>query len=151
MTEPKTLSEQKHEAILRAAVDEFQENGYQSTSMDRIAERAGVSRATVFWHFSEKASLFRESFSRLMAPFRASLDQDFSDVAGVKDRGVLNIGRFDGANGKTLLRSRHLSSIHESECLRVSHRADRRRSGLPQHQSHEVGTAMAAGVPFAGC
>jgi len=46
-----------------------------------IAERAGVSRATVFWHFSEKASLFRESFSRLLAPFRESLEQDFVDVA----------------------------------------------------------------------
>ena len=38
--------------------------------------RVRCFRATVFWHFSEKAALFRESFSRLLQPFRESLEQD---------------------------------------------------------------------------
>ena len=69
------------ERILVAATELFVSGGYERTTMADIAERAGVSRATVFWHFSEKASLFRESFSRLLAPFRESLEQDFDDVA----------------------------------------------------------------------
>lgn len=69
------------ERILIAATELFVSRGYERTTVSDIAERAGVSRATVFWHFSEKASLFRESFSRLLAPFRESLERDFDDVA----------------------------------------------------------------------
>ena len=66
MGEPRTVSEQKHEAILRAAADEFEENGFQSTSMDRIAERAGVSKRTVYNHFSSKDELFKAISKRLL-------------------------------------------------------------------------------------
>ena len=68
------------ERILAAATDLFMSRGFERTTMSDIAERAGVSRATVFWHFSEKAGLFRESFSRLLAPFRESLERNFADV-----------------------------------------------------------------------
>jgi AcrR family transcriptional regulator len=69
------------ERILAAATDLFMSRGFERTTMSDIAEHAGVSRATVFWHFSEKAGLFRECFSRLLAPFRESLEKDFADVA----------------------------------------------------------------------
>jgi AcrR family transcriptional regulator len=65
------------ERILAAATELFMSRGFERTTMSDIAERAGVSRATVFWHFSEKAGLFRECFSRLLAPFRESLEKDF--------------------------------------------------------------------------
>jgi AcrR family transcriptional regulator len=68
------------ERILRAATSLFIESGYENTTVQDVADRAGVSRATVFWHFSEKAALFRESFTRLCEPFRNSLDRDWSDV-----------------------------------------------------------------------
>ena len=68
------------ERILIAATALFIERGYEGTTVADIAARAGVSRATVFWHFSEKAGLFREAFSRLLAPFRESLERGFHDV-----------------------------------------------------------------------
>jgi AcrR family transcriptional regulator len=68
------------ERILAAATSLFIEQGYEQTTVQEVADRAGVSRATVFWHFSEKAALFRESFSRLLQPFRASLERDLSDL-----------------------------------------------------------------------
>ncbi|MCA9510380.1 MAG: helix-turn-helix domain-containing protein [Myxococcota bacterium] len=68
------------ERILAAATELFIERGYESTTVQDVADRAGVSRATVFWHFSEKAALFREAFTRMCDPFRASLEQDWSDV-----------------------------------------------------------------------
>ncbi|MFD7154592.1 TetR/AcrR family transcriptional regulator [Kribbella sp. NPDC059898] len=45
-------------AILDAATDLFLEAGYDSTSLARVAERAGVSRATLFKQFPTKAELF---------------------------------------------------------------------------------------------
>jgi TetR/AcrR family transcriptional regulator of autoinduction and epiphytic fitness len=55
---PARLTDRKHAAILEAAVAEFRASGYESTSMDRIAARAGVSKRTVYNHFPSKEQLF---------------------------------------------------------------------------------------------
>ena len=55
---PPTRSELKHAAILDAAAHEFRESGFAATSMDRIAERAEVSKRTVYNHFANKDALF---------------------------------------------------------------------------------------------
>ncbi len=70
--------------ILRAAGELFVGQGYEGTTIAEVAERAGVSRATVFWHFSDKKSLFREAFNRLLDPFRRSLERDLDDVPPAK-------------------------------------------------------------------
>lgn len=53
----KSRSEIKREAIVEAAKRAFQEDGVQSTSMDRLAEIAGVSKRTVYNHFATKSDL----------------------------------------------------------------------------------------------
>lgn len=55
---PPTRSELKHAAIIDAAAHEFRESGYAATSMDRIADRAKVSKRTVYNHFANKDALF---------------------------------------------------------------------------------------------
>ncbi len=72
------------EAILAAATLLFMERGYEGTTVADVAECAGVSRATVFWHFSDKGGLFREAFVRLLTPFRDSLQRDFHDFPAPK-------------------------------------------------------------------
>jgi TetR/AcrR family transcriptional repressor of mexJK operon len=52
-------SEQKGEAILHAAGELFLSAGYQGTSMDAVAQRAGVSKQTVYSHFANKEELFK--------------------------------------------------------------------------------------------
>jgi AcrR family transcriptional regulator len=53
-----TLRERKNAAVKRAFFDAaaalFREKGYDATSVDAIAERAGYSRATFFNHFGAK-------------------------------------------------------------------------------------------------
>jgi AcrR family transcriptional regulator len=72
------------QAILAAATQLFLERGYEGTTVADVGERAGVSRATVFWHFSDKGGLFREAFVRLLAPFRESLARDFHELPAPK-------------------------------------------------------------------
>ncbi|HEY0306554.1 MAG TPA: TetR/AcrR family transcriptional regulator [Acidobacteriaceae bacterium] len=48
----------KRTAIVEAARHSFLEGGYAQTSMDRIAEAAGVSVKTVYRHFQNKDDLF---------------------------------------------------------------------------------------------
>lgn len=53
-----SLMTKKRAAIVDAARHAFLENGYASTSMDRIASTAGVSIKTVYRHFDNKDDLF---------------------------------------------------------------------------------------------
>lgn len=62
---PKRDTSKKRHEILDAAVREFQAEGYDSTSMDRIAESAGASKRTVYNHFASKELLFQAAFDRL--------------------------------------------------------------------------------------
>ncbi len=53
---PKDLA--KREAILEAAKALFLSLGYANTSMDAVAAAAGVSKLTVYSHFTDKQTLF---------------------------------------------------------------------------------------------
>lgn len=55
-----TLRERKRAAIIDAAILEFREKGFQTTSMDALAARAEVSKRTVYNHFASKEVLFQE-------------------------------------------------------------------------------------------
>jgi TetR/AcrR family transcriptional repressor of mexJK operon len=50
----------KRDAILEAATELFLTRDYVGTSMDDIARAATVSKQTVYKHFSDKETLFRE-------------------------------------------------------------------------------------------
>lgn len=53
------------QAILAAATALFAADGYTATSMDAIAEGAGVTRGAVHHHFGDKRSIFVEVFTQL--------------------------------------------------------------------------------------
>jgi TetR/AcrR family transcriptional repressor of mexJK operon len=53
-------STRKREAILQAATELFLTREYAGTSMEDIAVAAAVSKQTVYKHFSDKQTLFRE-------------------------------------------------------------------------------------------
>lgn len=55
----------KVEKILQGAMQEFLARGYTSTSMDRVAEAAGVSKATVYSYFQDKETLFKALIEKL--------------------------------------------------------------------------------------
>lgn len=48
----------KRDSILLAAQDIFLEVGYSAASMDAVAARANVSKATIYAHFANKRALF---------------------------------------------------------------------------------------------
>lgn len=48
----------RREAILEAARAAFAEGGFHETSLDAVAERAGVSKALLYEHFSSKRELY---------------------------------------------------------------------------------------------
>ncbi|NNE18651.1 MAG: TetR/AcrR family transcriptional regulator [Myxococcales bacterium] len=63
LRESRTIA--KRETILAASTAAFRDEGYESTSMDRIAELAGASKRTVYNHFGSKEALFQAVVARL--------------------------------------------------------------------------------------
>ena len=61
----------KKASIMQAAIRAFQEEGYDKTSMDRIAEVAGASKRTVYNHFASKDALFKAVINRFMGEISA--------------------------------------------------------------------------------
>lgn len=55
---PQVLND-KAVQILQGAMQEFLQNGYAGTSMDKVAATAGVSKPTVYNYFKDKEGLFR--------------------------------------------------------------------------------------------
>lgn len=86
---------QTQEKILRAAMDLFALRGYDRTSIRQIATRAGVSRASIFWHFSDKATLFDETCRHFLIPFRESLERS-ADDADPRQRILQQIDAYEG-------------------------------------------------------
>jgi AcrR family transcriptional regulator len=83
------------DSVLEAALELFSAAGFQKTTMQMIAERAGVGVATVFRHFSNKAAI-------LAALVRRDIEQGFADGQAIIDNPPI-----DGTEGVT----RHLLAM----------------------------------------
>jgi len=60
----RTKSEDTREKILGAAIQRFSKFGYRRTSIDDVAEEAGVARATVYLYWRRKEDLFVAGLER---------------------------------------------------------------------------------------
>jgi AcrR family transcriptional regulator len=61
--------------ILDVALELFNEQGYDKTSLREIAERLGVTKAALYYHFERKEDILLELHLRLHGMGRAILDQ----------------------------------------------------------------------------
>ena len=59
--------------LARAAFDLFNERGYEQTTVDDIAERAGLGRATFFRHYRSKEDVIFPDHERLLDRVRDRL------------------------------------------------------------------------------
>lgn len=59
-TRGRPKSDQKRRQILAAGIEHFQQYGFEHTSLDRVAQAAGVSKQTIYSHFDSKAALMEE-------------------------------------------------------------------------------------------
>lgn len=53
-----TRKESRRRQILDAAAEEFAERGYEGATLDRIGERVGLSKASLYYYVSSKEQLF---------------------------------------------------------------------------------------------
>lgn len=107
--------------LVAAGSELFAERGFQQTTFAELAERAGISRGSITWHFGSKEGLLIAVVEDQTEAFIAFLEQ----VASMKPAEIQDYLRFEDAAG-TMLRSAQLflalyndamkpdSSIHEA-------------------------------------
>ena len=88
------MKEDTKQKILISALEVFSGHSYHAASMTMIAEEAGVSKGTLYWHFESKEDLFRElvinGLDYFSSEFREIASKDIS--ADEKIHEVINFG-----------------------------------------------------------
>ena len=70
---------ERREQLLAAATQAFARTGFAATSLDDIAEEAGISRVLLYRHFESKADLYRAVLDRAVARLTAAVGtRDFT-------------------------------------------------------------------------
>ncbi len=68
MRRTKAEAEETREAILDAAEMVFLEKGVSQSTLNQIAERAGVTRGAIYFHFKDKIEVYQEIVERIRLP-----------------------------------------------------------------------------------
>ena len=85
----KDEAQETRNRILDAAEHVFSEHGVSRTSLEDIAQAAGVTRGAIYWHFKDKSDLFAAMVNRVTLPMEAmvarSSDESVADpIASLK-------------------------------------------------------------------
>jgi len=110
MAEPKRTSaraEEKQFAVFDAAADVFARYGFKRTTMNDIAEAAGISRPALYLMFDNKEHLFHE-----LAAYRINLALDaaskvLADAGNVNDRFINALMIFEKVYTEPVANSPH--------------------------------------------
>ncbi|MFN4103811.1 MAG: TetR family transcriptional regulator [Tepidimonas sp.] len=70
----KEEAEQTRAQILAAARQVFHDRGVGQTSLEHIAQAAGVTRGAIYWHFANKGELLQAMCDEVAIPFIDRLD-----------------------------------------------------------------------------
>ncbi len=73
---------ERPQEILEAAFLEFSRNGYATTTLDRIAQRAGVTKGTIYVYFENKEHLFISMVLEFTKAAHEAVQEMFDTHAG---------------------------------------------------------------------
>ena len=60
------IQEEKEELILEAALDVFSSNGFRGSTIDQIADAAGMSKPNLLYYFRTKEAIHRQLIDRVL-------------------------------------------------------------------------------------
>lgn len=75
----KAEAEQTRQSIMASALELIAERGFNGTSLEAIARKAGVTRGAAYWHFRNKTDLFRAILEDWLAPTQRLITEHLLD------------------------------------------------------------------------
>lgn len=94
MAEQESKTRSTPDAILDAAIDLFIETGFETTSMDAIAAKAGVAKGTLYYHFKSKEGIVEAIVER----FVVGAERAFESI--VADPSIGPMGKLEAITAK---------------------------------------------------
>jgi TetR/AcrR family transcriptional regulator len=76
----------RKEEILDVATRLFAERGYEGASMNDVAEKVGMRKASLFYHFATKDALYEAVVDRVIASLRQPLDAIYASGGSYAER-----------------------------------------------------------------
>jgi AcrR family transcriptional regulator len=80
------LQTYRRDQILQAASEVISENGYERSSVDQIAKRAGLSRSTVYEYFPSKDEILKGCFAARREALAESLARRIDRASGMEQQ-----------------------------------------------------------------
>jgi len=69
MRKTKDEAEVTRQKIIEAAIEEFKSKGYDTTRLEDIAEKTGLTRGAIYWHFNNKMDILATLLNEMLAKF----------------------------------------------------------------------------------
>jgi len=77
---------QRREQLIETAIPVFAEQGFHATSMNDVAEAAGVTKPVLYQHFSSKRDLFVELLDEIGNQLRDTIAKATADAGGPREQ-----------------------------------------------------------------
>ncbi|MCP2333901.1 MULTISPECIES: TetR/AcrR family transcriptional regulator [Actinoalloteichus] len=78
------IEEARRAQIVTCAIEVISEFGYRKASLVRIAERAGVSKGVILYHFTGKGEVIETALGQIYAALGARFEQELADHPDVR-------------------------------------------------------------------
>jgi AcrR family transcriptional regulator len=82
------------EKIIKAAQREFAQHGYEGARVDRIAQKARVNKAMIYYHFKSKENLYETLLSKVYTTIVPLISNTIPDNIGPKEKLEVIISTF---------------------------------------------------------
>src|ERR1700721_1418082 len=80
-------AEQRRQQLFAVALELFAQRGYRPTTMDDIAEAAGVTKPLLYQHFSSKRALYLELVGSVSEPLLEAIGKSVAAAGGPRQQG----------------------------------------------------------------
>lgn len=94
MNSPRLSADARRQQILDIAIGEFGRSGYFGTSMNDIAEAAGVTKPVLYQHFDSKADLYRALLDDVGARMLELIAKATTDARDGRERTEQGFGAY---------------------------------------------------------
>ena len=85
---------QRREQLIETAIPVFAEQGFHATSMNDVAEAAGVTKPVLYQHFSSKRDLFVELLDEIGNQLRETIAKATADAEGPREQFEQGFGAY---------------------------------------------------------
>ncbi|WP_284535524.1 TetR/AcrR family transcriptional regulator [Nocardioides sp. T2.26MG-1] len=81
----------RREQIISAATEAFARSGFTATSLDEIAEEAGITRVVLYRHFDSKSDLYQSVLDKMCERLEAHIDEPVEGFTDESIDGLLRV------------------------------------------------------------